>query len=601
MKGMRAHGVTGVGVAACALSAVIGPAYGQRVEIWDNGPPSMWTRTLSNGDPIDTGGREYAKEPQLAVDSGGAVYAVYEQSRYDYLSRCNGTDVRIWDRDTASWTKTFADGDPIGRGATGAGFPPRIAVDSSGVVYVAYEQWDGWNWHIHLSRYDGRDLRVWDRDTASWTARLADGDPIDTGVAHDAFDPHIAVEPGGAVYVGFSQHDGDYYHVYLSRYDGRDVRIWDRDAASWTAALEDGDPIDRGIWDHAGMTDLAVDSNGIAYAALGQGDGNDRSHILLYRSDGRDVRVWDRDTTSWTAQFEDGDPVDTGTAIDAYDARIAIDSNTIVYMAYAQDDGARERIYMSRYDGGDVRAWDRDTASWTATLEDGDPISTDAGSYSGNARIALDPFDNVYVAYEQARHIYLGRYDGTAVRAWDRDAGSWPATLEDGDPIDGDLTDYYRVAAHNPRIAVDSRGNVYVAYEKHSPSGHVYMSRYNGADVRIWDGDTSSWTGTFAKGDPIDKGGAYSAGSPEIAIDSSDRVYVAFDQTDNVNQWHVYLCRYVGPAVVPARIPIPRALPIWLPDIWQDEFKPPRKRPGPLPYSVETVPSGALVIRVGQT
>jgi hypothetical protein len=59
---------------------------------------------------------------------------------------------------------------------------------------------------------------------------------------------------------------------------------------------------------------------------------------------------------------------------------------------------------------------------------------------------------------------------------------------------------------------------------------HLYLSRYDGTEVSIWDNDTSSWTTTLANGDPIDTGTANSVDEPQIAIDSTGIVYVTYAQ-----------------------------------------------------------------------
>jgi hypothetical protein len=62
------------------------------------------------------------------------------------------------------------------------------------------------------------------------------------------------------------------------------------------------------------------------------------------------VRIWDNDAPGWTTTFADCDPIDTGTANEADNTQLAIDSNGFVYVTYQQSDGALDHIYLSRYD-----------------------------------------------------------------------------------------------------------------------------------------------------------------------------------------------------------------------------------------------------------
>jgi hypothetical protein len=389
------------------------------VYIWDNDAID-WTTTLSNGDPIDNGTANNAYEPQLAIDSTGIVYATYRQwsgvpilSHHIYLTRCDGTDVRIWDNDTANWTTNLSDGDPIDTGTTNDAWVPQLAIDSKDVVYVTYRQFAGGNWHIFLSRYDGTDVRIWDNDTSNWTTTFANGDPIDTGTANGADEPQLAIDANDVVYVTYRQSDGAQDHIYLSRYDGTDVRIWDNDTTDWITNFAVGDPIDTGIAG-AFQPHLAIDSNDVVYVTYRQSDFFD-NHIYLNRYDGTDVRIWDNDTADWITNFAVGDPIDTGTTNDADEPRLAIDANEVVYVAYRQIAGGNWHIFLSRYDGTDVRIWDNDTTDWILTFADGDPIDTGTMNDALEPQLVIDSSEPVYVTYSQMDampnwHIYLSRY-----------------------------------------------------------------------------------------------------------------------------------------------------------------------------------------------
>ncbi len=140
------------------------------VEIWDDDTQS-WSDTFATGDLIDTGAAQWSGSPDVVVDSQDRVYVAFHQSdgaqEHIYLVRYDGTDVRVWDNDTSAWTDTLTNGDPIGNGTANDCRDAELAVDSQDRVYVAFYQLDGANWRVHLSRYDGTDVKIWDNGASA--------------------------------------------------------------------------------------------------------------------------------------------------------------------------------------------------------------------------------------------------------------------------------------------------------------------------------------------------------------------------------------------------------------------------------------------------
>ena len=192
-------------------------------------------------------------------------------------------DVKIWDNDNPEWTDVFGNGDPIDTNANQNAYVPQIANDSQDRVYVTYYQYDGIATHIYLTRYDGIDVRIWDNDTKSWTLTFTDGDPIDTNTAQNAYKSQITVDSQDHVYVTYYQSDGTATHIYLTRYDGTDVRIWDNDTKSWTDSFGDGDPIDTNADQNAYVPQIAVDSQDRVYVTFQQKFTSVKYHIYLSR------------------------------------------------------------------------------------------------------------------------------------------------------------------------------------------------------------------------------------------------------------------------------------------------------------------------------
>jgi hypothetical protein len=168
----------------------------------------------------------------------------------------------------------LANGDPIDTGNTEADKPQLIA-DAGDNIYVVYGQIIGGIFRIHLSRWNGSDIEIW--DTSGWTTILADGNPIDAATGQAAFEPQMAVDTEDRIYISFHQSDGAVTRIYLSRYDDtatpQIVEIWDQNGQTWTTTFTDADPIDA-------ATGLAALSPQLASNAV------DEVFITFYQNDG---------------------------------------------------------------------------------------------------------------------------------------------------------------------------------------------------------------------------------------------------------------------------------------------------------------------------
>ncbi len=460
--------------------------------------------------------------------------------------RLDAAEVRIWDRDAAAWTTNFSAGDPIDTGSNDNVSDPHLAADSMGRVYAAFEQGE----HIYLSRYDGIDVRIWDHDATNWTTHFSDGDPIDTGMTNGVAGVELAVDGSNRVYVVYTQSDGANSRLHINCYDGVSMRIWDADTTNWTATLGAGDPVDTG----PGYTVLAD----IALAV----DGADRLTIAfrqnsaagyrpyLCRYNGTDVRLWDRDTQSWTATFADGDAVASGNALNV---ALAVDGLDTLYACYREYRDGAYHVYLVRHDGTDVRLWDNDAPGWTTNFNDGDPIDLGEAKYAIPSALAVDASNRVYCAFVQATTTggdpsgyrpYLSRYDGADARIWDNDAPGWTTNFSAGDPVTGGDITYY-----GPAMAIDSADRVYLAQTEPKSNPRVYLSRYDGADVRMWDHDATAWTTNFSLADPVDSGNAAESMLPYLAVDSLDHVFIAYGEGGSFSGKRFHLSRHDGAAL----------------------------------------------------
>ena len=538
------------------------PAHGL-VWIWDSANVE-WTTTLTDGAPIDTTNAEDAIDPRTAIDTNDITYVVFRQNDTVgtnigriYLSRYERSgEVRIWDNDAREWTTTLSDGDPIDTGIDNRSAQnPQLAIDSNNTVYVVFSQSDGSGNRIYVSRYNGVDMQIY-AGAGVWTTDFTAGSPIDADTGSPAGMPQLAVDSINQVYVTFYQRNGLDNHIYLSRFNGIDFRIWNNTAPIWTTNFADGDPIDTTLAREADSPRLAIDAVNRVYVAYRQDDGAFFNIFLSRFSDANGMQIWNTDVPSgWTTTLANGDPVGfSGASGHArLGSNLAIDSSDQVYMTYVQEDNGTDRIFLSRYDGAAVQIWG---APWTTDLALAEPIDT-GNTLADIPQVIADSSDTIYVAFGQLvagiSRIHLCRWNGTDVQIWDAGTPGWTTTLSDGDPIDATTGQ----AARRPEMFADTVDRVYIAFNQiEGFATRVYVSRYDDTAipasrvVEIWDQDTQAWTATLANGTPIDAGTGGSALFPQLAANALDEVFITYYQNSG-SENHIYLNIYENSGTPP--------------------------------------------------
>ncbi len=470
-------------------------------------------------------------------------------------------NAQIWDNGASTFTDTFADGDTIDNGTANApGNNTNVVTDSQGNVYVGFRQSDGTSFRLYLVRYNRTDAAIWDNGTSTFTDTFANGDPVDNGTANDVLANGLvmAVDSEDRVYLGFVQSNGANNRLYLTRYDGTDVKIWDNDTSSFTDTFANGDPIDNGtassVYGAGGEfnpLDIEIDGQDRVYISFAQDQGG-QDRLYLTRFDGTDVKIWDNGASAFTDTFTDGDPIDNGTANALEGVNLVSDQNGLVYIPFVQSDGTNTRLFLTRFDGTDVKIWDNGTSAFTDTFTSGDPI--DNGTTENVAPSFWDPVvdsnGQFYVAFSQntsgVNRLYLTRYDGTDVTIWDNGASTFTDTFTNGDPIDAATGSPVLPQIYN--LAIDFSDRVYIPIlQSDGANARLYLARFDGSDVGIWDNDTDLFTDTFTNADPIDRGGGSILGNATITaiVDASERLYLLYAQ-DNGTNVRLYLTRHTG-------------------------------------------------------
>lgn len=387
-----------------------------------------WTDLFDTGDPIDAATGNSAQAPQLAIDSTNQVYVTFVQNNgsenHVYLCRWNGLDFRIWSTTSPVWNAIFTNGDPIDTSLAREADSPKIAIDSVNRVYVAYRQNDGGPapglLNVYLSRYTSiNGLQIWDNDLTAWNTLLTSGDPVGfSGIsAGDVTGLNLTIDPNNRVYLAYAQADTGNNRIFLTRYNGTVVQIWGN---IWTSNFSMAAPIDAGDFS-AQTPQLIADSNDNIFVAFAQSVASGLSRIHLSRWNGADIQIWNTDPPrGWTTSLSAGDPIDAATGQSASQPQMIVDKEDRIYIAFQQMNAVALGIYLSRYDAlapmspPVVEIWDQTFGAWTTNFTNADPIDAGTGSDAQSAQLAVNPFDEVFIAYSQddgaENHIYLSAY-----------------------------------------------------------------------------------------------------------------------------------------------------------------------------------------------
>ncbi|VAX06226.1 hypothetical protein MNBD_GAMMA25-998 [hydrothermal vent metagenome] len=280
---------------------------GDRTKIWANRfDGTSWGDSAEQIDTNGLGARD-ATNPQIAVDSSGKAFAVWEGQLGDFGT--SGTLTTIWANyfDGTNWgTDERIEFDGIFGEIRIVATNPQIGVDNSGKAIAVWRGYSDGRYNIFASRFDG----------TSWVG----AELIETGTG-DASSPQIAFDSSGNALAVWEQVDDDSRRsIWANHFDG----------TSWVGA----DRIETSA-ENAYYPQIAVDSSGRALAVWQQ-------------SDGIRFNIWARhfDGTSWgSAELIEDD------AGSASGPQIAVDSSGRALAVWRQSDGIRFNIWARHFDG----------------------------------------------------------------------------------------------------------------------------------------------------------------------------------------------------------------------------------------------------------
>ena len=288
---------------------------GNAFVVWDYHSSShIWSNRYVVGsgwgiaERLETDDESGAVRPQVAVDSAGNAIAVWVQY--------GATGLKVWANRYVvgvGWgTAELIETDNSSYAMDARAIWPQLAVDSAGNAIAVWHQYDGICWNIWANHYVVG---------VGWgTAEL-----IETDNSGDARKPQIAVESAGNATAVWTQSDGDegvpIYRIWANRYVV---------GSGWgSAELIETDVIDTG------KPQVAVDPAGNAVA-------------VWFAYDGTRYSIWANwyvmDSGWGTAEL-----IDTDNAGDAGKPQVVVDSAGNAVAVWVQSDGTRDSIWANRY------------------------------------------------------------------------------------------------------------------------------------------------------------------------------------------------------------------------------------------------------------
>jgi hypothetical protein len=298
--------------------------------------------------------------------------------------------------------------------------------------------------------------------------------------------------------------------------------------------------------------DTALDSNGFPVVAWRESNG---SVYNIY------VKRWDGNT--W--QFVGGAISAVGGMTDSFKPSLALDASGNPVVAFQEDDGSVNNIYVFRFSAG----------SWQAVGGALSAVAGGTGAYEPS--LALDSVGNPVVAWREENAITSN------VFVWRFVSGAWQAVGGALSAVTGATN------ALEPSLALDGTGNPIVAWhESNGNDTNIYTYRYSGTWQNVGgalsassidgsnalspslDLDSSfnpviAWKESSGIGTPDDVyvsrlvagtwqsvGGALSAvtgltnvGNPSLALDSLNKPVVTWDETAGASN-NIYVRRWSG-------------------------------------------------------
>jgi len=407
-----------------------------------------------------------ALNPKVAMDANGNALVAWEQS--------DGVNIQIFKSEYTNgvWTHPSSLSDNISPDGQDA-YSPEVAMDETGNAIIAWIQYDGANWQTFKSerrngiwkhpsnlsekicpsgqnvstskvamneesaiivwnQSDSKQLQIFKSEyrLGAWKHPEGLDDNISIGGTY-AQSPQVAMDDNNNAMIVWEQIDGSHYQIYKSEY---------REGA-WTHPVQLSDNISPN-GQNASKSQVKMDNNGNTIIVWHQTDG---SVFKIFKSEYR--------SGIWTHPSSLADAI----VSNAFDPQVALDDNGNALIAWIQNDGVKDQVFLSEYRSG---VWKYPDFLF-------ENISPD-GSNTMHSKAAMDGHGNAIVVWAQDEvstlQIFKSEYR----------EGVWyhPANLMDNISPAGPDAMY-------PQIAMSKNGNAMIVWQqKYSAINRIYISEY---------------------------------------------------------------------------------------------------------------------------
>ena len=332
-------------------------------KLW-NATTSTWTTT----EVVSTESIFHSNHPTIAVESAGNVHVAWRD--WTIIGGA-GMDLGIfykrWNVTSSTWTTT----EKISTESTGESNDPTIAVDDTGNVHVAWEEYTDYGGSgIDLDIF----YKLWNATSSTWTTT----EVVSTESTVESNDPTIAVDGAGNVHVAWE----DPMNYGGSGID-RDIfyKLWNATSSTWaTTEVVSTESTGESLY-----PTIAVDEAGNAHVAWRDwtiigGAGIDSD--IFYK-------LWNATTSTWTTT----EVVSTESTGESNDPTIAVDDTGNVHVVWEVftvygNLGTEQNIFY--------KLWNTTSSTWTTA----EVVSTESTDDPSNPTITVDDAGYAHVAWQ---------------------------------------------------------------------------------------------------------------------------------------------------------------------------------------------------------
>ncbi|MEA2088896.1 MAG: prepilin-type N-terminal cleavage/methylation domain-containing protein [Patescibacteria group bacterium] len=316
------------------------------------------------------------------------------------------------------------------------------------------------------------------------------------GSGENQIHPDFAVDPLGNLYFVWEDYSNTSdSKIYSQKYDLTPVKLWAVDKIVSSANKQINPSI-------------ASDSVGNFYITWNDDrNGNQDSYLIKTDSDGNDL---------WTGDKKINTDAGNEDQINPQVAISKIDTTATSTVVWQDNRNSNWDIYAQRFDSDGNNLWTNDLKA------NNDGATTDQHSPT----LAIDSTDNIYVIWTDERNgnkdIYAQKYDASGSKLW----GASDLKVNN----DGTATDQY-----SANIAIDSSNNIYIVWtDERNSNKDIYIQKYDASGSKLWGASDLK-----ANND----GTLTNQHSPDLAIDSSDNIYIIWTDERNGNK-DIYAQKY---------------------------------------------------------